>query len=153
MIIVSDTSAITSLLQIGRLDILSMLYEEVVTPIEVATELQRFHPKLPNSIRIVPVTDLMQLEKLKIEFDPGEAAAITLMLEGKGDLLLMDEKRGRRVAARERLAVVGVIGVLLEAKQSGLITSLSAIFADLERIAGFRISPRLKQRVLTAAGE
>ena len=153
MIIVSDTSAVTSLLQVGRLAILSALYREVVVPAEVADELRHFHTALPNFIRVVPVADRARLEKLKSELDPGEAAAIALMLEGKGDVLLMDERRGRRVAVREGLTVVGLIGVLLEARQRGLITSLATVIHELESIAGFRISPQLKERVLLAAGE
>jgi predicted nucleic acid-binding protein len=153
MIIVSDTSAVTSLLQIGRLTILSSLYQEVVIPVEVADELRRFHPMLPDFIRVLPVADRTQIDRLKSELDLGEAAAIALMLEGKGDLLLMDERRGRRVAAREGLPVVGVIGVLLEARRRGLVTSLAVVIGELEKVAGFRISPRLKQRVLEASGE
>lgn len=153
MIIVSDTSAITSLLQIGRLTILTSLYQDVIIPVEVANELRRFHTDLPDFIQVLPVSDHARLGKLQTELDLGEAAAIALMLEGKGDLLLMDERRGRAVAAREGLAVVGVIGVLLEARQRGLIASLASVISELEQIAGFRISPRLKQRVLQAAGE
>ncbi|HEX4350401.1 MAG TPA: DUF3368 domain-containing protein [Verrucomicrobiae bacterium] len=153
MIIVSDTSAVTSLLQVGRLTILSSLYREVVVPTEVADVLQRFHAVLPDFIRVLPVADRVRLEKLKSELDLGEAAAIALMLEGKGDVLLMDERRGRRVAAREGLAVVGLIGVLLEARQRGLITSLVTVIGELEQVAGFRISPQLKERALQAAGE
>jgi hypothetical protein len=153
MIIVSDTSAVTSLLQVGRLTILSALYREVVVPTEVADELRRFHAALPDFIRVLPVADRTRLEKLKSELDLGEAAAIALMLEGKGDVLLMDERRGRRVAVREGLNVVGLIGVLLEARQRGLITSLATVIGELEQIAGFRISSRLKERVLLAVGE
>lgn len=153
MIIVSDTSAITLLLQIGRIAILPALYQDVVIPVEVANELQRFHAALPDFIRVLSVANRARLEQLQAELDIGEAAAIALMLEGKGDLLLMDERRGRRVATREGLAVVGVIGVLVEARQRGLITSLAAVIGELEQIAGFRVSPRLKQCVLQAVGE
>lgn len=153
MIIVSDTTAITSLLQIGRLDILPALYEKVIIPQEVANELKRFHSEMPNFIAIQPVTNPLVLQKLKNELDPGEAAAIALMLEGVGNLLLMDEKSGRQVAQREGLNVIGLMGVLLDARKRGIVSSLSDLIANLEQVAGFRISPRLKQHVLQAAGE
>ena len=153
MIIVSDTSAITALLQIDRAEILKALYREVVIPNEVAVELNRFHDRLPGFIRVRAVADRARWEKLRTELDAGEAAAIALMLEGQGDLLLMDERRGRAVAMREGLPVVGVLGVLLEAHQRGLIDSLASVISDLEQTAGFRISPRLKQQVLRVAGE
>ena len=153
MIIVSDTSAVTSLLQIGRLEILPQLYREVVIPTEVAVELRRFHAMLPEFVRVVEVTDRARFDQLHAELDSGEAAAITLMLEGRGDLLLIDELRGRRIAAREGLPVVGVLGVLLEARQRRIIPSLAEAISQLETIADFRLSPQLKHRALQAAGE
>lgn len=153
MIVISDTAAVTSLLQIGRLEILPSLYREVIIPVEVAAELKRFHPALPAFLRVVPVTDRAQFEKLHAELDVGEAAAIALMLEGKGDLLLMDERRGRKIAVREGLPVVGVIGVLLAARHRSLIPSLGEATGQLEEVAGFRISPQLKNHALQAAGE
>ena len=152
MIVISDTSAITSLLQIGRLEILPALYHEVIIPTEVASELKRFHATLPAFIRVLPVTNLVQFKKLQAELDDGEAAAITLMLEGRGDLLLIDERRGRKVAVREGLLVVGVLGVLLEARRRKLIPSLAEAIGQLEKIADFRISPQLKLRALQTAG-
>jgi uncharacterized protein len=153
MIIISDTSAVTSLVQIGRLEILPALYQKVIIPVEVAEELKRFHTLLPGFIEVLPVSDRVRLERLQTELDPGEAAAIALMLEGKGDLLLMDERCGRKIAVREGLAVIGVIGVLLEARQHGLIVSLSEAIRELEQIAGFRISPQLKRHILQKADE
>ena len=153
MIIVSDTSAITGLIQIHRVEILPTLYQEVVVPEEVANELQKYHAGLPSFLRILPVTDLGCFHRLCAEVDPGEAAAITLMLEGKGDVLLIDERRGRQIAQREGLTIIGVLGVLLEARRQSIIPSLATAIMELETIADFRISPQLKARALAAAGE
>lgn len=153
MIVISDTSAVTSLLQIGRLEILPALYREVIIPAEVAAELKKFHPSLPAFIRVLPVTNRVRFQALQTELDDGEAAAITLMLEGKGDLLLIDERRGRKIAAREGLLIIGVVGVLLEARRQNLIQSLAEAIDQLENNAGFRLSPSLKLRALQAAGE
>lgn len=153
MIIVSDTSAITALLQIRRADLLAQLYHEVIIPCEVENELRQYHTEIPDFIRVLPVTNEQQFRNLCRELDPGEAAAITLMLEGKGNLLLIDERRGRKIAEREGLPLVGVLGVLLEARLNGLISSLAPVIDDLERVADFRISAQLKNRVLALAGE
>ena len=48
--------------------------------------------------------------------DNGEAEAIALAIELKADLLLLDERLGRKVASRFRLNYVGLLGVLIEAK-------------------------------------
>ncbi|HET7626386.1 MAG TPA: hypothetical protein VFM25_14100 [Verrucomicrobiae bacterium] len=52
MIIISDTSAITSLLQINRAEILIRLYQEVIIPDDVFRELMKYHEKIPPFIRI-----------------------------------------------------------------------------------------------------
>lgn len=153
MIVVSDTSAITALLQIQRADILERLYDKVVIPREVEIELRRFHESIPDFIHAVSVTDRKRFNEFCTELDAGEAAAITLMLEGKGDVLLMDEWRGRRIAGRAGIHVIGLLGVLLEARLKGLIPSLAETIARLERLVNFRVSPALKNRAIVKAGE
>jgi uncharacterized protein len=153
MIIVSDTSAITALLQIKRADLLAQLYREVIIPREVEIELRQYHAVIPDFIRVLSVTDQNQFRSLCVELDSGEAAAITLMLEGKGDLLLIDERRGRKIAERKGIPIVGVLGVLLEARLKKLFPSLATVLDELEQIADFRISAPLKNRVLSLAGE
>ena len=48
MIVVSDTSCITALLNIDQAEILHRLYNTVVTPIAVERELLRHHSTLPE---------------------------------------------------------------------------------------------------------
>jgi predicted nucleic acid-binding protein len=69
------------------------------------------------------------------------------------DLLLMDEKIGRRVATHRGLRVVGLLGVLVLAKDRGLLRSVADTVAALESQAGFFISPEVRQAVLQRAGE
>jgi predicted nucleic acid-binding protein len=148
VIVVSDTSAITSLLQIGRIGLLASLYDEVVIPGAVERELRRTHKRLPDFIRTVPVVDPTLSGRFVGELDAGESEAIALMLEGRGDLLLMDERKGRRVAKRAGIQVIGLLGVLLDARQAGLLKSISEVVTELEQIAGFRISKELKERLV-----
>jgi uncharacterized protein len=153
MIVVSDTSALTALLQIGRIELLARLYHEIVIPEAVERELRHDHPALPQFIHVNRVKNPSVVQRLAQELDQGEAEAIALMLENRGDLLLIDERRGRRVAQREGVPVVGLIGVLAEAKRIGQLPSLAAVVNDLQTLAGFRISDRLKARLLAEAGE
>jgi predicted nucleic acid-binding protein len=153
MIVVSDTSAITSLIQIGRADLLPRLYSGVIIPEAVARELKRNHPQLPEFLQVAVVAHPANVTRFATELDLGEAEAIALMLEGRGDLLLMDERAGRRVAMREGVPLIGLLGVLVEAKRLGLLASLRSEVDRLENIAGFRISDALKRRLLQSAGE
>lgn len=153
MIVVSDTSAITSLLQIGRVDLLARIYQEVFIPDAVQRELRMTHLQLPGFIQCRSITDQAYWRRLAAELDDGEAEAIVLAKELKADDLLMDETQGRRVATREGLHVIGLLGVLLEAKGRRLIASIREPIADLEVKAHFHLSEELKRIILREAGE
>ncbi|MEM6767624.1 MAG: hypothetical protein AAF655_21985 [Bacteroidota bacterium] len=103
MVIVSDTSIITNLIQIGELSLLKKIFGKVQIPTKVYHELQ----KLPNQLRlidsvdwiaVVSIEDLSLFNELIQYLDPGEAEAIVLALETKAGLLLIDERKGRRIA-------------------------------------------------------
>jgi predicted nucleic acid-binding protein len=81
--------------------------------------------------------------------DAGEARAIALALELQADDLLIDERLGRREALRLGLPIVGILGILLIAKQRNLIPHVQPVMDALINQAGFRISPQVYQRVLT----
>jgi predicted nucleic acid-binding protein len=78
MIVVSDTSPITALLTIQKIDLLRQLYSDVKIPPAVSKELRAYHDSIPDFIQTVPVDDSQLLEKLKRQLDPGEAEAIIL---------------------------------------------------------------------------
>jgi len=153
MIVVSDTSAITALLQVGRAALLKELYGEVLIPEAVHKELLRTHAALPPFLRSEQVVSGSEVQRLRAELDLGEAEAIALAKERHADLLLMDELEGRRVALREGVRFIGLLGVLVQAKQVGLILSVRQLIADLETIADFRLAAEIKAVALKKAGE
>ena len=73
--------------------------------------------------------------------------------EVAADLVLIDEKKGRAVAKRLGLRYLGLLGVLVEAKQRGLIDELKPILDLLIQKAGFRVSQTLYGQVLASVGE
>ena len=153
MIVVSDTSAITSLIQVGRIELLGRLYRKVFIPQAVRTELLRTHAGLPDLIRTRPTVNASEVRRLCVELDLGEAEAIILAKEIGADYLLIDESLGRQVATREGVRVIGLLGVLLEGKDRGFLSSVREATAELETIAGFRVAEVVKQIIFREAGE
>jgi predicted nucleic acid-binding protein len=159
---VSDTSPISNLAYIGRLDLLREQFSELFIPEAVQTELLN----LPVPIRKViddakragwlktrPATNTALISLLMVELHAGEAEAIALALEMKTDRLLLDERDGRAMARHLGLPTTGVLGVLLRAKKTGRISAIKPEIVTLRRKAGFFIAPALEAAILTEAGE
>ena len=85
--------------------------------------------------------------------DEGESQAITLAKEMHADIILIDEIKGRNIATKAGLNVVGLLGVLVDAKSHGFITSLKPILDDLINQYGVWIKPELYAAVLTSVNE
>jgi uncharacterized protein len=153
MIVVSDTTAITSLLQINQCDLLARLYGEVVIPAAVRDELLAAHPNLPELLRVRAIRHHAEVQRLSADIDLGEAEAIILAKELAADLLLVDETEGRRVALREGVNIIGLLGVLVQAKRKRLLTSVRDTTAKLESVAEFRVADDVKEIIFRAAGE
>jgi uncharacterized protein len=159
-IVVSDTSPIRALHHLGLLDLLERLFERVYLPDAVALELrrssQRFGPLDPNDISFFTIQsphDLTRIAALEQTLDGGEAAALALAMELRADYVLMDELAGRRTAHELGLTVIGVLGVLSEAKARGLIPALRPLLARLQTELGFHLSVGLTAEVLRRANE
>jgi predicted nucleic acid-binding protein len=67
-------------------------------------------------------------------------------------LLISDDNQARSAAKRLRVSVIGTVGVLVRAKQSGVITVLNPILDDLE-LNSFFISQALREEALKLVGE
>ncbi len=161
MTVVSDASPLIGLAAVGKLDLLRSLYGEVWIPEAVHREAVASRPDAPGGdaigaspwVRVRPVTDARLVAALAVELDPGEAAAIALAAEADATLLLMDERRGRAVATRMGLRVIGALGTLVEAKGRGLLDAVRPTLDAMAQDAGFRVSDRLYARVLAEVGE
>jgi predicted nucleic acid-binding protein len=160
VIVVSDASPLISLAATGQLNLLRHLYAEVVIPVAVHREITvspdasgAVALKAAAWIRVQAVQNHTLVEALSLSVDPGEAEAIALAVETEAELLLMDERRGRGAATRMGRRVVGVLGVLIEAKQHGHLSTVRPVLDSLIEKVGFRVSDVLKERVLAAAGE
>ena len=161
IIVVSNTSPLTNLAAIGQFDLLRQLYEEIHIANGVWDELNAKGKQWPgaenvataNWIKRHKVKDEVLVEALRDDLDRGEAESIALAKELNANLILMDEREGRRAAQRLGLHVIGVIGVLLEAKTKRLVGSVRPHLDALRQTAGFYISDSLYNSTLHQAGE
>jgi predicted nucleic acid-binding protein len=100
-----------------------------------------------------PSADSAQaLSDLMLVLDPGEAEAILLAEEVQCRFLLIDERKGRAIANRRGVPVVGIAGVLLVAKKRGLIDAVVPILKNLGQV-GYRMSTGLTNEIARLAGE
>lgn len=135
--VVSNTTPILSFIKIDRLDILKTLYKEVYIPEAVYKELEegknKYYRDISNEnwIKVYKVKNRNLVKQLQEELDEGEAEAIALSLEILADLLLIDEKLGRKVAKENRLKITGTIGILLKAKKKGIIKEVKPFIYEL----------------------
>lgn len=159
MVVISDTSIISNLLQIGHLNLLHVLFEEALIPPAVHKELNQMsgevrfrlgdHPWL----QVKPLSDYTLATQLQGQLDPGEAEAIALAQELSADVLLMDEAKGRKLARQYGIPITGLLGVLLAGKSQGHIASVTPLMDKLIHEANFRIGKALYAMIQEEAGE
>lgn len=161
MIVASNTSPLTNLAAIGQFQLLQALYGKVYIPDGVWVELNVFGKAWPGSKEVSSaawieprkVQNQGLVTVLRRDLDIGEAETIALALELKADLVFLDERDGRYAAQRLGLEVVGVIGILLEAKNKEQLEFLKPHLDDLRQQAGFYIRSSLYQYALRLADE
>jgi uncharacterized protein len=153
MIVVSDTSPLTALLTVGEISILRELFSEVVIPEAVQMELCRTHSDLPDWIRVHVVRNRSSAAHFAQFVDLGEAEAIALAKELRADHLLIDERKGRRLAAQEGLSVIGLLGAVILARKRGLIPSARTLLERLDREAGVYLSHDVRESALKTVNE
>lgn len=146
--VISDSSCLIALRDLGQLDLLRRLFGRVVIPPAVSRE-SGLPP--PDWLFVEAPADAGTVAALQERLDPGESEAIALALE-KGWPVILDEKAGRKEAARRGLAVQGTGALLLYAKRRGEIAAVRPMLDALED-GGFRLGGRLRLRLLELAGE
>ncbi|MBV6441171.1 MAG: DUF3368 domain-containing protein [Haliscomenobacteraceae bacterium CHB4] len=161
MIVVSDTSPIANLIQVGRLDMLREVFQEVLVPpvvFEEIMELSHFGIDLAEFkqaawIKTHPVNDIGKVRNLMRELDAGESNAIVLAQEVVADWILMDERAGTKIAESMGLHPIGLVGVLIKAKEKKLIEEVIPVVLELRETAGFWISDKFLSRIKHELGE
>lgn len=145
--VVCDSTCLIGLERVEELNILSALFEPIMIPPEVERE---FGNKF-LWLRIENLKNSSLVAALQLVVDAGEAEAIALASE-KSCLLISDDKQARSAAKRLGVKVIGTVGVLVRAKQSGVISTVKPILDNLE-LNNFFISRALRDEALKLVGE
>ena len=150
MVIISDTSCLIVLRKLNRLDLLRDLYGTITVTDVIADE---FGMDLPDWFTIVNVPESPSLTDLEKRLDPGEASAIRLTQMTPDSLLIIDEAKGRAVAQEMALPLIGTLGLLIKAKEAGLLESLKPILTRIRTETDFRFSGAVEIAILRKADE
>jgi len=146
MIVISDTSPLNYLILIDAIDVLGKLFNRIIVPQAVFTELQ--HPKTPQPVKewISNAPSWLEVKQADASlFTPskrignGEREAIALAIELKADAVLIDDRDGTQEARKQSLIAVGTVNVLERAAEKGLL-DLTEILDRLSQTS-FRLPP------------
>ncbi|PWQ95465.1 DUF3368 domain-containing protein [Leucothrix pacifica] len=159
-IIVADAGPLIALAKLEQLELLHEIFSEVHVPETVYLEVTHHQARddaqlltsfIKASAELHPVLENSFVEELSQSLDDGEVQALALAQSLECGVL-MDEARGRKIADYYEISVVGMLGVLLQAKQLGLIESVKPLIYQLQK-ANYRLSTGLVSKVLSLAKE
>jgi predicted nucleic acid-binding protein len=150
--VISNSSPLIALTQIGRLDLLRQLHTSICIPPAVAAEVEPTVAKLPDWVIVQEPARPLQPTAVSGSIGPGEREVISLGLESGSALLILDEQPARRLATSLGLRVIGTVGLLMAGKERGF---LAKIRPELDHLLAVRffMDQDLYDRVIAQAGE
>jgi predicted nucleic acid-binding protein len=148
-VIISDTSCLILLSQIEELNLLKKISREVfITPI-IRHE---YGGALPHWITVKEPDNSYYQMILEMDLDRGEASAIALSMSIHNSLLIVDELKGRKIAKNLNLRYSGTLGLILKAKQSGIIPTIGPILEKIKK-TNFWVADELFEFMMHKANE
>ncbi len=146
-VIVNSTPLII-LCGIGKLHILKEMYQEIYIPPAVFQEVTAKEDSACQQIR--SAEDWIHIEEIK---DLSEKKMYKAKLhDGEVDLILLDDSAAKKTAKYLGLTVTGTLGVLIKAKQQGIIQEIRPLLSEM-RLNGFYINSVVERMVLDLAEE
>lgn len=158
-LVVVNTTPVIALSLIGQFDLLRKLYDRVVAPAAVQDEvfaggaagIGMREMREANWLEVVSLQDPSRAD-LIADLERGEAEVLALAQERNADLVIIDERLARRHARRLGMRLTGTLGVLLKAKELGMIEAVAPMIDQL-RQGGIRLDDDIITEVLRLAGE
>ncbi|OGV74437.1 MAG: hypothetical protein A3K19_05520 [Lentisphaerae bacterium RIFOXYB12_FULL_65_16] len=159
--IVSNTTPISNLLHLDQFRLVASLCREVHVPEPVRDEVDQAFARNREwrealdggRVQVHKVTNDVLIQQLRRTLHRGEAETVALGVELGAKLCLMDDRDARAVAEGFGIRLTGTLGLLLKAKQLGLLSSVRVLVGRLRDRHHFWISPRMYQEFVRLAGE
>lgn len=160
MTVVVDSSALITLARIGRLDLLHRITGAIQVPNAVFEEIVQKGAGRAGSAEVAQaqwilrrdVRDVASVERLRARVGRGEAEAIVLAKELGADVLVIDDAAARRLAEADGLRVVGLPGLLIDAKHQGFVREIKPLLDEM-LAAGFFLDDSRYQSLLRQVDE
>ena len=162
--IICNTSPIIGLISFGKLSLLGELFDELILPEAVYRELcadssahQKEIDEIKDCVRkgyfkIYSVKNSDMVKSMYGKLHYGELEVIVAAKELGLQMAVIDEKAARKMASEFLVDTIGILGILILAKQRGLVKCIKPD-VDKLRMNGYRISDELYIQILTKAGE
>jgi len=145
-VIISDTSCLIALSNIGQLELLEKLFGRVTITPEVREEFTiKYKEKIPEWIEVKEAKNKKMVIELNAKLGLGESSSIVLATETPSSLVIIDEKRAREYALNMGLNVIGTVGVIRKAADINIIEShekANELFRELKN-KGFWLNTKL----------
>ena len=159
--IVCDTTPISNLIHLDRLYLLDVMFGRVHIPPAVKVELDVnfktskswIESLSQRTIIVKSVSNELLIEQMIPSIHAGEAEAICLAMENDAKLIVIDDRDGRQVAHANRLQTIGTLGMLLHARNKGVIESVKPLMDKLIDEHHFWIKRELYHKILHLSNE
>jgi predicted nucleic acid-binding protein len=157
--VICNTSPLQYFYQLGMLHVFQALAGHIIVPPAVVHELA------VGRARGVSLPDLTVLEwitvrppastavlPLVMDLGPGETEVLALALESTDAIVILDDALARQMATTLAIRFRGSLGVLLDAKQAGLVSAITPLLDQLQAL-GFHLSAETRQLIVALANE
>ena len=155
-LVIADTGALISLGLVGHVDLIEGVFGDYYIANAVWEELLSYeNPEFEKSFLInlgKRVINIKTRNHLSVIMDYGESESVILYEEMNADYLLIDDNKARIIAESLNINCIGSIGLLIKAKQKGLISDLKPIFEKWFKNKR-HFSKQLLNKILLQIGE
>lgn len=151
--VICNASPLQYLHQLDLLHVLQAFTDHIIVPPAVVRELavsrtQGVNLPDPTTLEWVTVRQPTSTPVLPLVTDlgPGETEVLALALESTDAVVILDDALARQMAAILDMRFRGTLGLRLDAKHVGLISTITPLLDQLQALR-FRLSPRTREAI------